>query len=118
MATKKPTKATPNWSDVKTKLADFDRAGLLGLVQDLYTASKDNKAFLHARFGLGDDPLEPFMDVIIRWINPPDFRNSISVSKAKKAISCPSHNFISLMALAHPIQQPYHRTKKELYLVL
>ena len=87
MATKKTTRATPNWSDVKTKLADFDRAGLLGLVQDLYAASKDNKAFLHARFGLGDDPLEPFKDVIIRWINPPDFRNPNSVSKAKKAIS-------------------------------
>ena len=70
-------KTTPSWSDVKTKLADFDRAGLIGLVQDLYAASKDNKAFLHARFGLGDDPLEPFKDVIIRWINPPDFRNPI-----------------------------------------
>ncbi|MDY0013210.1 MAG: hypothetical protein RBS40_10010 [Rhodocyclaceae bacterium] len=72
MATKKPTKTTPSWSDVKTKLADFDRAGLLGLVQDLYAASKDNKAFLNARFGLGDDSLEPYKDVIIRWINPPD----------------------------------------------
>lgn len=55
MATKKNASS---WSDVKTKLADFDRAGLLGLVQDLYAASKDNKAFLHARFGLGDDPLD------------------------------------------------------------
>ena len=49
MATKKPTKAAPSWSDVKTKLSDFDRAGLLGLVQDLYAASKENQAFLHAR---------------------------------------------------------------------
>ncbi|WP_322994388.1 hypothetical protein [Castellaniella sp.] len=87
MTTKKPTKSTPSWSDVKTKLADFDRVGLLGLVQDLYAASKDNKAFLHARFGLGEDPLEPYKDVIIRWINPPDFRNPISVAKAKKGIS-------------------------------
>lgn len=87
MATKKTTKANPGWSDVKAKLGDFDRAGLLRLVQDLYAASKDNKAFLHARFGLGDDPLEPYKDVIIGWINPPDFRNPISVSKAKKAIS-------------------------------
>lgn len=69
MATKKPTKSTPSWSDVKTRLADFDRAGLLGLVQDLYAASKDNKAFLHARFGLSDDPLEPYKDVIIRRIS-------------------------------------------------
>ena len=59
MATKKTPKAHPGWSDVKTRLADFDRAGLLRLVQDLYAASQDNKAFLHARFGLGDDPLEP-----------------------------------------------------------
>ena len=87
MAAKKNQKSTPSWSDVKTKLADFDRAGLLGLVQELYAASKDNKAFLHARFGLSDDPLEPYKDVIIRWINPPDFRNPISVAKAKKAIS-------------------------------
>ena len=56
-------------------------------MQDLYAASKDNKAFLHARFGLGEDPLGPYKDVIIRWINPPDYRNPISVSKAKKAIS-------------------------------
>lgn len=87
METKKSTKVTPTWTDVKTKLADFDRAGLLGLVQDLYAASKDNKAFLHARFGLGVDPLQPYKEVIIRWINPPDYRNPISVSKAKMAIS-------------------------------
>ncbi len=28
MATKKTPKSAPSWSDVKTKLADFDRAGL------------------------------------------------------------------------------------------
>lgn len=87
MAKSKTTSSTPKWSDVKTGLADFDRAGLLSLVQDLYGASKDNKAFLHARLNLGDDPLEPYRDVITRWINPPDYRSPISVSKAKKAIS-------------------------------
>ena len=46
-------KSAATWSDVKAKLGDFDRAGLLGLVQDLYTTSKDNQNFLHARFGLG-----------------------------------------------------------------
>lgn len=34
MATKKTPKSNPSWSDVKTKLADFDRAGLLRLVQE------------------------------------------------------------------------------------
>ena len=48
-------KSAATWSDVKAKLGDFDRAGLLGLVQDLYTSSKDNRSFLHARFRLGGD---------------------------------------------------------------
>ncbi len=88
MATKKTSKTTPSWSAVKTRLADFDRAGLLGLVQDLYAASKDNKAFLHARFGLGDDPLEPYEATIDRWLWPNVFKNQdTSVAKAKKAIS-------------------------------
>ena len=49
MATK-ARKASPTWSDVKGKLAEFDRVALLGLVQDLYAASKDNQTFLHSRF--------------------------------------------------------------------
>lgn len=85
MATKK---ITPTWSDVKTRLADFDRAGLLGLVQDLYAASKDNQAFLHARFWLGDDPLKPYKATICRWLWPDVFKNQgTSVAKAKKAIA-------------------------------
>jgi len=43
----------PTWTDVKRQLADFDKAGLLALVQDLYAANKDNQEFLHARLGLG-----------------------------------------------------------------
>ena len=46
MATKKNA---PSWSGVKARLTDFDRAGLLGLIQDIYATSKDNQAFLHAR---------------------------------------------------------------------
>jgi hypothetical protein len=88
MATNRTPKSAPSWSDVKTKLADFDRAGLLGLVQDLYAASKDNKAFLHARFGLGNDVLKPYKATIDRWLWPDVFKNQdTSVSKAKKAIS-------------------------------
>jgi hypothetical protein len=76
------------WNDVKTVLMDFDRAGLRGLVQDLYTVSKDNQAFLHARLGLGDDQLKPFKASISRWISPDLMKGQpISVSKAKKAIA-------------------------------
>ena len=61
-------KSAATWSDVKAKLGDFDRAGLLGLVQDLYTTSKDNQNFLHARFGLGCDVLKPYRTIIERWL--------------------------------------------------
>lgn len=81
-------KAAPTWSDVKAKLTDFDRVGLIGLVQDLYAASKDNQAFLHARFALGDDVLKPYKNTIERWLWPDVFKNQdTSVAKAKKAIA-------------------------------
>jgi hypothetical protein len=57
--------ASQTWSDVRAALLDFDRAGLRGLVQDLYTASKDNQAFLHARLGLGHDQLHPSKQVLL-----------------------------------------------------
>jgi hypothetical protein len=50
-----PRKTTPSWTDVKSRLADIDRAGLVALLHDLYAASKDNQTFLHARFALGDE---------------------------------------------------------------
>jgi len=81
-------KTTPSWSDVKIKLADFDRAGLISVVQDLYAASKDNQTFLHARFGLGGDVLKPYKAIIDRWLWPDVFKNQdTSVSTAKKAVS-------------------------------
>ena len=84
----KPKKAAPSWSDVKARLAEFDRTALLGLVQDLYAASKDNQAFLHARFGLGGDVLDPYKATIDRWLWPDVYRNQdVSVSKAKRAIA-------------------------------
>ena len=80
--------SSPTWSDVKVALLDFDRAGLRGLVQDLYNASKDNQAFLHARLGLGHDQLQPFKATISKWISPDVMKGQpISASKAKKAIA-------------------------------
>ena len=48
-------KSKPTWTDVKAKLDAFDRAGLVDLLHDLYAAHKDNQAFVHARFGLGEN---------------------------------------------------------------
>ena len=81
-------KNTLSWSAVKTKLVDFDRAGLIGLVQQLYVASKDNQAFLHARFELGDDLLKPYKATIDRWLSPNVVKDQLtSVAQAKKAIT-------------------------------
>jgi hypothetical protein len=49
MVAAKPKKSSLTWNDVKCKMADFDRAGLVGVLQALYAASRDNRAFLHAR---------------------------------------------------------------------
>lgn len=84
----KPKPASPTWSDVKRRLAEFDRAGLLGIIQDLYAASKSNQAFLHARFGLGGDVLAPYKAIIDRWLWPDPVKNQdTSVAAAKKAIT-------------------------------
>ena len=80
------SKAT--WGELKARLAGIDRPGLIGLVQDLYAASKDNQAFLHARFGLGGDVLKPYKATIDRWLWPDVLKNQdTSVAKAKKAIA-------------------------------
>jgi hypothetical protein len=85
---KRQSKSKPTWTDVKARLASFDRIGLLDLVQDLYAAHNDNQAFLHARFGLGADVLEPYKETIDRWLWPEVLRNQdTSVVKAKQAIS-------------------------------
>jgi len=85
---KRGSKSQPTWTDVKRQLADFDKAGLLGLVQDLYAAHKENQVFLHARLGLGEDVLNPYRERIDRWISPDVFlRQDTSISKAKQAIS-------------------------------
>jgi len=64
--TKREPKSQPTWTDVKAKLAAFDQTALLDLLHHLYAANKDNQAFLHARFGLGEDVLEPYKKTIDR----------------------------------------------------
>jgi hypothetical protein len=86
--TKRPPQSQPKWTDVKVKLTSLDRMGLIGLVQDLYAANKDNQTFLHTRFGLGRDVLKPYKETLDRWLWPDPLRNQdVSVAKAKQAIS-------------------------------
>ena len=85
---RRQSKSKPTWTDLKATLASLDRAGLLGLVQDLYAAHRDNQVFLHARFGLGADVLEPYKQTVDRWLWPDVLRRQdTSVAKAKQAIA-------------------------------
>lgn len=77
----------PTWTDVKAKLADIDSKGLVHLIHGLYGANKDNKTYLHSRFGLGEDVLEPYKTTMERWLRPDVYRDQKpSVAKAKQAI--------------------------------
>ena len=44
----KKIKTKPSWVDVKEKLADIDRAGLMQLIADMYAADKINQCGLLA----------------------------------------------------------------------
>lgn len=81
------SKPQPTWADVKRRLADFDRPGLLDLIHDLYSAHRGNQTFLYTRFGLGENLLTPYKKTISRWIAPQGFSQEISVAKGKQAIS-------------------------------
>ena len=90
MPSSRAPKAKPTWSDVKAKLANFDRAKLLSVVADLYSASRYNQMFLHARFAVGEDPLQHYKDAISRWIYPDVYERKgqvVSIAKAKKVIT-------------------------------
>ena len=87
MAKRQP-RTEPAWTDVKAKLATFDRLGLLSLIQDLYAAHKDNRTFLHARFGLTADVLKPYKEMLARWLCPDVVRHQdVSITKAEQAIA-------------------------------
>jgi hypothetical protein len=84
---KRPVTQEPTWAGVKTKLARFDRAALMGILQDLYAADESNRAYLHARFGLGEDPLQAYKKTMDRWLWPNVFRGQqTSISRAKAAL--------------------------------
>jgi hypothetical protein len=86
--TRRRPRSQPRWTDVKAKLTSLDRIGLIGLIQDLYAAHKDNQTFLHTRFGLGEDVLKPYKETLDRWLWPDVLlKQNISVAKAKQAIS-------------------------------
>ena len=78
----------PTWSDVKAAVVNLDQKQSVKLVADLYRLSKENQAFLHARFAVGDDSLGPYKKTIEECMYPDIYSNKpIQISKAKRAIS-------------------------------
>lgn len=76
------------WRDVKQEASKLEQAALVALLRDLYALNEDNRAFVHARLGIGENPLAPYKAVIDRWVCPSVQRNQdISVSRAKSALS-------------------------------
>ncbi len=86
---KKRQKSKPSWSDIKNKLADFDRAGFQQLISDLYALSKENQAFMHARLAVTANALDDYKKRISSALAPDISRRNAnpSVATAKKSIS-------------------------------
>jgi hypothetical protein len=81
-------KKAPAWPAVEAALAGLDRTALLTLISDLYGLSPDNHDFLHARFAIGDDVLEPYKRVIQASMYP-DILNeagTVDTERARRAI--------------------------------
>ena len=86
MPPRRPT--SPTWTTLKARLTGLTQEQLLALVGDLYRANAENRAFLHTRFELGDDPLAAYRKTIERWACPDVYRGQRpSVAKARKAVT-------------------------------
>lgn len=78
----------PTWQDVKAILVDKENAELLKLIADLYSSSAENKLFIHSRYAVGEQALEPYKSIISLSLYPDVYKNKpIRLSVGKKAIS-------------------------------
>jgi hypothetical protein len=83
-------KKQPAWSDVKRKLTNIDKPGLIGLVQDMFRASADNRTFLISRFLAdeeADTALEEYRERILVQFFPKRGFGQLNLREARKAIS-------------------------------
>ena len=69
------SKKAATWSNVKTTLSSMDRAGLVGVIRDLYEASSSNRRFLHARFVPAAATLDECRDLVAKAVFPDPLSN-------------------------------------------
>ena len=78
----------PVWKDVKSILIEKEKPELLKLIADLYSSSAENKSFIHSRYSVCGQTLEPYKSIISDSLYPDvDKNKSIRLSRGKKAIA-------------------------------
>ena len=78
----------PTWKIVKAILIEKEKSELLKLIADLYSSNAENKSFIHSRYSVGGQTLEPYRSIISESLYPDVYKNKpIRLSKGKKAIS-------------------------------
>ena len=81
-------KQKPTWKDIKAILSKKTESEILKLVGDLYSLSEENKTFIHSRYAIGVNPLEPYKNIISEALYPDVMYNEpIQLSVGRKAIS-------------------------------
>ncbi|MFO7628037.1 MAG: hypothetical protein R6W06_00680 [Prochlorococcaceae cyanobacterium] len=76
------------WSNVKSAVSKLSNRELLSLVGELYRLSKQNQAFLHARYADAEAAMEDCKKIISDCLYPDVLRDRpLQVAKAKKAVS-------------------------------
>jgi hypothetical protein len=84
MKSKKPA----SWSKVKASLGSMDRAGLVGVIHDLYETSGANRRFLHARFVPAAATLDEYRKLVGTAVFPdPLSQRPIRLRDASTAIA-------------------------------
>jgi hypothetical protein len=78
----------PSWKELKSVLIKKEKSELLKLVSDLYSLSTENRSFLHSKYSLGEQSLEPYRKIISESLYPDVYKNKpIKLSMGRKAIS-------------------------------
>lgn len=76
------------WTTVKSAAGKLARDELLGLVGELYRLSKQNQAFLHARFADAEAAMEDYKKIIAACLYPDVLLDRpLQVAKAKMAVA-------------------------------
>jgi hypothetical protein len=78
----------PSWKDLKSVLMKKEKSELLTLISDVYSLSTENRSFLHSRYSIGEQTLEPYRKVISESLYPDVYKDRpIRLSVGRKAIS-------------------------------